>query len=55
MKYEDEKHVLRWVVLSGTAYEKHISDFTVRINRYLDFHGIKIELLNSTCSSIGIW
>ena len=50
---EDEKHVIRWVVLSGTAYEKQISDFTVRTNRYLDSHGIKLELVNSTGSSIG--
>ena len=50
---EDDKHVIRWVVLSGTAYEKQISDFTGRINRYLDFHGIKLELVNSTGSSIG--
>ena len=50
---EDEKHIIRWVVLSGTAYEKQIKDFTGRINRYLDSHNIRIELVNSTGSSIG--
>ena len=44
-------HVVRWVVLSGSAYEKQIQNFTGRINRSLQNHNIKIELVKSTGAS----
>ena len=47
-----EKHSIRWVVLSGVAYEKQIRNFTSRINRYLDSHDIKLDLVKSTGSSL---
>ena len=37
---EDDKYFIRWVVLSGTAYEEQISDLTGRIDRYSDSHSI---------------
>jgi hypothetical protein len=48
----EEKHSIRWVVLSGVAYERQIKNFACRINRYLDPHDIKLDLVKSTGSSI---
>ena len=46
-------HSVRWVILSGTGYEKQIWDFTSRINRSLKNHNIKLEIVRSTGSGIG--
>ena len=48
-----EKHLIRWVVLSGTAYEKQIHDFVTRMNSHLHNHNIKLELVKSTGSCLG--
>ena len=49
---EVAKHSIRWVVLSGVAYEQQIRNFVSRINQYLDSHNIKLDLVKSTGSSI---
>ena len=46
-------HKIRWVTLSGTPYEKLISDFTNRLNNTLNNHQIKIEVVKSTGSRLG--
>ena len=43
---------IKWVVLSGTVYEKRITDFARRINAYLKNKNIKIEIIKSTGSSL---
>lgn len=50
---DSDTHLIRWVILSGTAFEKQIHDFTARINRSLQNHNIKVEIVKSTGSSIG--
>ena len=49
----DEMKTIRWVVLSGTSYEKEISNFTRNINELLKNHKIKLEIVKSTGSNIG--
>ena len=44
---------IRWVVLSGTPYEKQITEFVRNLNSILFDHGIKLEIVKSTGSSIG--
>ena len=48
-----DSNIIRWVILSGTAYEKQIHGFTTRMNRWLQNHNIKLEIVRSTGSSIG--
>ena len=45
--------IIRWVILSGTSYEKNISDFARNINDLMKNQKIKLELVKSTGSSIG--
>ena len=40
-------------MLSGTSYEKEISNFTSNINELLKNHKIKLEIVKSTGSNIG--
>ena len=47
-----DTHIIRWVVLSRTNYEKQIQNFASRINRSLQNHNIKLEIVKSTGSSI---
>ena len=49
---DSDTHVIRWVVLSGSAYEKQIQNFTGRMNRTLQNHNIRLELVKSTGASI---
>ena len=49
----DEMKTIRWVVLSGTSYEKNITTFTRNINELLKSHNIRLELVKSTGSSLG--
>ena len=48
-----EMKTIRWVVLSGTPYEKNITTFTRNINELLKNQKIRLELVKSTGSSIG--
>ena len=48
-----EMKTIRWVVLSGTQYEKNITTFTRNINELLKNQKIRLELVKSTGSSIG--
>lgn len=48
-----DTHTVRWVILSGSGYEKQIQSFTSRINRTLLNHNIKLEIVKSTGSCIG--
>ena len=45
-------HTIRWVTLSGSSYGKQICDFTRNINSLLSKHRIKIEVVNTTGSSL---
>ena len=47
-----DTRVIRWVVLSGSAYEKQIHNFTGRINASMQNHNIKLELVKCTGTSI---
>ena len=53
MNDTDEMKAIRWVVLSGTSYEKNITTFTRNINELLKNHNIRLELVKSTGSSLG--
>ena len=44
---------MRWVILSGTIYEKIIERFACRINKTFIRHKIKLEIVRCTGSSIG--
>ena len=44
--------IVRWVILSGTMYERSILDFAKRMNRSLLDHNIKLDIVRSTGSSI---
>ena len=44
---------VRWVILSGTPYEKQIEEFARRINTVLLSHKIKLEIIHSTGSTLG--
>ena len=48
-----DTHLVRWVILSGSEYEKQIQSFASRINRTLINHNIKLEIVKSTGSCIG--
>ncbi len=50
---DSDTKIVRWVILTGTVYEKQIQNFTSRINRSLQNHNIKLEIVRSTGSSIG--
>ena len=50
---ESEINSVRWVILSGTSYEKSIENFASRINRTLAHHKIKLDIVKSNGSSIG--
>ena len=45
--------IIRWVILSGTSYEKCIHQFTSKLNYTLKNDGIKLEIVKSTGSCIG--
>ena len=48
-----DTHIIRWVILSGSDYVKQIQSFASRINRTLNNHNIKLEIVMSTGSCIG--
>ena len=48
-----DAHVIRWVTLTGTAYDKQIQEFAGRINGSLQNHNIKLEIVKSTGSCVG--
>ena len=50
---ESEINSIRWVILSGTSYEKSIESFASRINRTLAHHKIKLDIVKCNGSSIG--
>ena len=50
---ESEVRPVRWVVLSGTLYEKSIEKFANQINKTLRHHKIKLDIVKSTGPSIG--
>ena len=50
---DDKLHKIRWVILSDTSYEKCIHQFTTKLNPTLKEHGVKLEIVKSTGSSIG--
>ena len=50
---ESEVNSIRWVVLSGTSYEKDIDYFATRINQTLRHHKVKLDIVKSTGPSIG--
>ena len=50
---DSDVYKVRWVILSGTSYEKQIQQFTGRLNGSLKNHNIKLELVKSTGSCIG--
>ena len=45
--------IIRWVILSGTSYEKNITDFARNINDLMKNQKIRLEIVVSTGSSIG--
>ena len=49
----DSFYKIRWVVLSGTPYERQIIEFAKKLNSTLFDQGIKVEIVKSTGSSIG--
>ena len=49
----DDLIIIRWVILTGTLYEKQINEFSKRINTVLNNHHIKVEIVRSTGSCIG--
>ena len=51
----DDSHVrtIRWVILSGTYYEKATMNFTKNLNELLSNHDIKFEVVRSTGSNLG--
>ena len=50
---ESKINYVRWVILSGTSYEKTIERFASRINRTLFHHQIKLDIVKCNGSSIG--
>ena len=44
---------VRWVIVSGTSYEKRITEFTRNINALLNNHKIELEIVKSTGSNLG--
>ena len=51
-RFDSNFEIIRWVILSGTPYEKQIRSFTNRINRSLHRYNIKLEIVKSTGPSI---
>ena len=51
----DNSHVrtIKWVILSGTYYEKATMNFTKNLNELLSNHDIKFEVVRSTGSNLG--
>ena len=43
---------IRWVVLSGTFYEKIIQEFARNLNNLLESQNIRFELVKSTGSNL---
>ena len=50
---QDEKINIRLVVLSGTGYENEFKEFAKRMNTHLSSSPLKIEIVNSTGSTLG--
>ena len=50
---DDRKKIIRWVILSGTFYEKLALNFAYNLNNYLQNYNIKLEVVKSTGSNIG--
>lgn len=50
---ENEIRSIKWVVLSGTPYEKDIETFATRVNKTLTHHKIRLDIVKSTGSSLG--
>ena len=47
-----DDHVLKWVILSGTPYEKDVPKFTSRMNNILKEYNIKLQVIKSTGPTI---
>ena len=50
---DTEINSVRWVILSGTSYEKTLENFASRINKTLIHHKIKLDIVKCNGSSIG--
>lgn len=50
---DSDMKIIRWVILSGSSYEKTITNFTCNINDLVKNHKIKLELVKCTGSNLG--